>query len=81
MMTLYDDVMRTIIELPQQQLGGLDGLCRRDGVSRAEAIRRAVAEYLQRENPSGSAGAYGLWRGRRLDGVAYQRNLRREWDR
>lgn len=29
---------------------------------------------------SGDAGrAFGLWRGRALDGLAYERRLRREW--
>jgi polyphosphate kinase len=42
MMTYYDDAVRTIIELPEDQLGALDGICRRESISRAEAIRRAV---------------------------------------
>jgi len=41
-MTLDDDVMRTIIELPDAQLESLSRLCRREKISRAEAIRRAV---------------------------------------
>ena len=73
--------MRTIIELPRDQVLGLDVLCGREQISRAEAIRQAVAEHLKRNQPHEAARAYGLWKGRRLDGVSYQRALRREWDR
>ena len=79
-MTYHDDVMRTIIDLPATQLDGLDALCRSEGLSRAEAIRRAVAALLQRYHASRTRQAYGLWRGRKVDGLAYQRTLRREWD-
>ena len=34
--------MRTIIEVPPAQLDELDRLCKREGISRAEAIRQAM---------------------------------------
>jgi hypothetical protein len=37
MMTWHDDAMRTIIDLPADQLDALDGICRRESISRAEA--------------------------------------------
>ena len=77
MMTL----MRTIIELPNDQIEALDALCQRDGISRAEAIRRAVAAHVERERTPDLARVFGLWRTRRVDGVKYQQRLRREWDR
>ena len=73
--------MRTIIDLPEAQVEALDVLCRREGISRAEAIRRAVARELRHQTPPDSAPAFGLWRGRRVDGLTAQRRLRREWDR
>jgi len=79
MMTSYDDVMRTIVEIPEDQLRDLAEMCRREGISRAEAIRRAVAEYARRRNGRKTRRAFGLWRGRRRDGLAYERRLRREW--
>lgn len=80
MMTCYDDAMRTIIDLPHDQLQALDGICRREEISRAEAIRQAVA-LLVRQRGAGTSGvAFGLWRGRRgVDGVRYQERLRGEW--
>jgi len=78
-MTSYDDAMRTIVELPEMQLEALSDLCRRDGISRAEAVRRAVAEMLARERVASPDQAFGLWRAKPVDGVAYQRQLRKEW--
>ena len=77
-MTWYDDAMRTIIDVPAQQLDALDDVCRRDGISRAEAIRRAVALLLQQRGGAPEQ-AFGLWRGRKVDGLAYERALRDEW--
>lgn len=79
-MTWYDDVMRTIVDLPPAQLEALDLLCRREGISRAEAVRRAVAEHLARHQAD-PGRAFGLWSARRIDSVEYQRRLRREWGR
>lgn len=73
--------MRTIIQLPAAQMQALDAICKREGISRAEAIRRAVAIY-NRQQVADPRPAFGLWRGRRgvADGLAYQRRARREWD-
>ena len=72
--------MRTIIDLPPEQLEALDGICRREGISRAEAIRQAVALLTRERAASRSGVAFGLWRGKRqVDGLEYQERLRREW--
>jgi metal-responsive CopG/Arc/MetJ family transcriptional regulator len=72
--------MRTIIDLPPAQLDALDAWCRRDGISRAEAIRRAVAATVGQQAAGGREAAVGLWRDRRgPDGLTYERRLRREW--
>lgn len=78
-MPSYDDGMRTIIELPVDQLRALAEICRREKISRAEAVRRAVAEYAMRRARPQSRDAFGLWRERGVDGLAYERRLRREW--
>jgi hypothetical protein len=72
--------MRTIVDLPVPQLEALDSLCRREGISRAEAVRRAVGEHLERHRADRDA-AYGLWRTRNLDSLEYERALRDEWGR
>ena len=73
--------MRTIIELPAEQVEALDALCKRDGLSRAEVIRRAVGGHLAQQHGADARRAFGLWRGRGLDGRKYQDARRREWDR
>jgi hypothetical protein len=70
--------MRTIIDIPNEQLQRLTELCRREDVSRAEAVRRAIALLLE-TSTSHHGDAFGLWKDRRIDGVAYQQTLRREW--
>lgn len=72
--------MRTIIELPTDQLDALEALCKRDAISRAEAIRRAVAAFVQQNSASAGGHAFGLWQDRPEDGLDYQEQLRREWD-
>jgi hypothetical protein len=71
--------MRTIVDIPDDQLRGLTELCRREELSRAEAVRRAIALLLanQAQQPE---DVFGLWKGREADGVSYQQALRGEWD-
>ena len=71
--------MRTIIDLPEEQVQRLGELCRREGVSRAEAVRRAVTDYLNAHSLRERQDAFGIWRERRPDGLEYERRLRREW--
>ena len=52
---------RTIIDLPSSQLKDLDSRCRSEGISRAEAIRRAIHTYL-RESSGDSGQGFGLWK-------------------
>lgn len=71
--------MRTIIDLPDEQIRALDAICGQEQISRAEAIRRAVATMI-RSRPAAEGQAFGLWSSRAEDGVTYQQRLRREWD-
>ena len=73
--------MRTIVDIPDEQLDSLASLCQREGISRAEAVRRAVASYLNEQADNLDDDAFGIWRKRKIDGVAYQRKLRAEWSR
>jgi len=72
-------IMRTIIDLPQDQLDALADVCERDQISRAEAIRRAVREFTRTRATVNGAAAFGVWRKRRVDGLTYQRQLRADW--
>jgi hypothetical protein len=79
--------MRAIIDLPDEQASQLQASCEREGISRAEAVRRAISLYITQraaqQRAQGIAPAFGLWSkpGRQLvDGVSYQRQLRADWD-
>jgi hypothetical protein len=48
--------------------------------SRAEVVRRAVAEYLQRNQSADGDAAFGLWQDRHEDGLAFQERMRSDWD-
>ncbi|MBK8454121.1 MAG: CopG family transcriptional regulator [Thiofilum sp.] len=73
--------MRTIIDLPPHHVAQLDRFSQHEKVSRAELVRRAIAEYLARHTPAHSESeAFGLWAKRQEDGLDYQNRLREEWD-
>jgi hypothetical protein len=80
-MTIYNISMRrTIISLPEETLAALADHCEREGISRAEAVRRALRAYLVRVEPAVDNDAFGLWRERGEDGRAYEDRLRGEWE-
>ena len=70
--------MRTIINLADR-MRRRAAVCRRQGVSRAEAVRRAVADYLNARCLREREDAFGLWQDRRIDGLEYERRRRSEW--
>lgn len=69
--------MRMTISLPDEQAQRLRALCRNEGISRAEAMRRAVGRYL--EDQRRREEVFGMWRERATEGSAYERPLREEW--
>lgn len=71
--------MRTIIDLKEQQLDALKELSAKTRLSRAELIRRAVNDYLDKMKPRDDGDAFGLWKHKATDGLVYQESLRREW--
>ena len=73
--------MRTVIDLPDEQIGPLKAIAEQLEVSRAELVRRAVADYLRKFEAPAADAAFGLWRDRAEDGVRVQDRLRAEWDR
>jgi len=63
---MYDDgIMRTIIDLPDDQVKALAELCKSQSISRAEAVRKA---------------AFGAWQGKKMDSRKFVASLREEWE-
>lgn len=72
-------MMRTLVDIPEEDVRSLDELGRRRSLSRSKIIRDAVREYLERNFARGEAEAFGLWGDRDVDGLDYQRRVRAEW--
>jgi metal-responsive CopG/Arc/MetJ family transcriptional regulator len=74
--------MRTLVDIPDDQIAELAKLAEAEKVSRAELVRRAIADLLaSRRKPEGDAfaAAFGSWADMEEDGLAYQERLRSEW--
>ena len=76
--------MRTIVDLTEEQRSWLELESRREGISRAEAIRRLVEEARKRDREAEFLTALkrgaGSWKSSE-DSVDFQRRMRAEWDR
>lgn len=72
--------MRTIVDLPDDQLSALTEICRNRGISRAEAVRRAIAEMLKNQESLSREDTFGAWSGKKRDSRAFVREIRKEWE-
>lgn len=70
--------MRTLIEIPDEQINSLAVIAEVQKTSRSEVVRRAIAAYIEQLKPS-TVDAFGLWREQKEDGQTYQERLRSEW--
>jgi ribbon-helix-helix CopG family protein len=78
--------MRTVIDLPAEQIKALDSYRKKERISRAEAVRRAVAAFLpvKRQTRFDFRGhpAFGSSKSfRKEDSVQLVRRLRQEWSK
>jgi len=71
--------MRTIVDLPEEQVEELSAIAKQARLPRAELLRRAVSEYLLRHKPDHGDAAFGLWKENRQDGLDYEDRMRSEW--
>jgi hypothetical protein len=72
--------MRTIVDLSQEQVRKLALFCRREKISRAEAVRRAVDRFLRSSSASDLRSFFGASR-TRGNISRHVAKLRREWSR
>lgn len=73
--------MRTLVDIPDSDIKRLTRLSKARKVSRASLVRAAVVEYLGKEQGDSLDRLAGIWADRDIDGLAYQEQMRREWDR
>ncbi len=86
--------MRTIVDIPEPSLQWLADYCKREDISRAEAVRRALREFRKQIEPSEAEkraedariirATAGLWKDdpfwKNKDSVQYIREIRDEWE-
>ncbi|MEX1197597.1 MAG: CopG family transcriptional regulator [Pseudohongiellaceae bacterium] len=71
--------MRTIVDLPEEQVEALKHMSEQSKLSRAALMRQAVAEFLLHHQAGVAGEAFGIWKNQQRDGLEYQRRLREEW--
>ncbi|WBM70920.1 ribbon-helix-helix domain-containing protein [Buttiauxella sp. WJP83] len=80
MATLFGEMMgRILLDLSDEVVRRLDDLKQSRNLPRAELLREAVDEYLERHTQVAVTEAFGLWSEHAVDGVEYERTLREEW--
>lgn len=72
--------MRTLVDLPQEDVTLLNKLAKSGSVSRAELVRQAVSNYLAPHKKTGIRDFLGICP-EFEDGLVYQERLRSEWER
>ena len=72
---------RTIITISEKDKAWLESFSKARGISMAEAIRRGIAQFKEREEKNTYRTLVeetsGIWK--KGDGLAYQEKLRSEW--
>jgi metal-responsive CopG/Arc/MetJ family transcriptional regulator len=71
--------MRTLIDIPDEDLKLLNQVSKKLSISRAEFVRRSVAASLAPHRQKMNHAAFGAWSGFPEDGLAYQERMRAEW--
>ena len=72
--------MRTIIDIPTEQLIPLDSICTDESISRAEVIRRAIKDYIAKKDTIKNTDIFGIWKDKNIDSITYQNKIRDEWE-
>jgi hypothetical protein len=71
-MTLLEQIQKEILLLPPEKQGeALDFIL---------FLQKRSAAKPQKKNHLRQHPAYGSWRGKNIDALKYQRNIRSEWD-
>lgn len=71
--------MRTLVDIPEEDLKLIKTVTKKLGVSRAEFVRRAISKSLAPHRRKMDHSAFGLWADHPEDGLEYQERIRSEW--
>jgi hypothetical protein len=72
-------IVRTLVDIPNEDLEVIGSVTAKLGISRAEFVRRALTASLVPYRDADQADAFGILRGKLPDGMAYQEKVRGEW--
>jgi len=70
---------RILVDLPDSQVDDLAAIVEAEQRPRAAVIRDAIEAYISQRKRAHGADVFGLWKSRKIDGLAYQQELRSEW--
>ncbi|MEQ5842263.1 ribbon-helix-helix domain-containing protein [Paraburkholderia acidicola] len=68
-----------VVDLAEEQIEALAVLAKRERRSRAAVIREAIDAYITQHQRALEVDVFGMWKGREVDGLEYQRRLRSDW--
>lgn len=71
--------MRTLVDIPAEDLALMNIVVKKLAISRAEFVRRAVATSLAPHRQKMNHQAFGSWSDFPEDGLEYQERIRGEW--
>ena len=70
---------RILVDLPDSQVDELAVIVEAEQRPRAAVIRDAIEAYISQHKRALGIEVFGLWKSRKVDGLAYQQELRSEW--
>jgi metal-responsive CopG/Arc/MetJ family transcriptional regulator len=71
--------LRTLVDIPDEDLKLITKLTKKRAISRAEFVREAIGTALAPYRRKMEHKAFGLWTDLKEDGIEYQERLRSEW--
>lgn len=71
--------MRTLVDIPDEDIKLISKVVKKRSISRAEFVRRAIDAALAPYRKKMEHKAFGLWADLAEDGLEYQERLRSEW--
>ena len=69
---------RILLDLPDEQIEALTVIVDAEHRSRAAVIPDAIEAYIAARKRPLASDVFGLWKGRKKEGLAYQQELREE---
>jgi predicted transcriptional regulator len=70
---------RILVDLPDSQVEALAAIVEAEHRPRAAVIRDAIDAYVAQRKRALGKDVFGLWKRKKVDGLAYQQELRSEW--